>query len=298
MTLVVLCCDKGSPGVTTAALALASVWPQQCVLAELDPAGADLPLRLRHAAGHPLAPEPGLLTLAAEARSGMAGERVWAHTQPTSAGVAMLQGALSTEQARALATLWGSIAVALRSAPGTVLADVGRLQPGNPAMPVAAAADVVVAVARASVESVYHLRDRLAVLVPSLAATARVAPAVRVLLVAEPRRGEEAVREAGRVFEHDGLPTSVLGWLAVDPAAVSMLQDGDLSARLDRSMLMRSARQVAGWLAALAEGRAKVAPLLLEPGNGHGSVTGPMSSVAELGGRAVGVPPAGWGEPR
>src|SRR5690242_12871160 len=40
--LIALTSAKGSPGVTTAALALALCWPRPVVLAELDPAGGDV----------------------------------------------------------------------------------------------------------------------------------------------------------------------------------------------------------------------------------------------------------------
>ena len=44
MSLVALVSAKGSPGVTTTALALAGTWPEnrRVLLAELDPAGGDL----------------------------------------------------------------------------------------------------------------------------------------------------------------------------------------------------------------------------------------------------------------
>jgi hypothetical protein len=42
MALIALAADKGSPGVTTAAVALAAVWPRRVRLAETDPAGGDL----------------------------------------------------------------------------------------------------------------------------------------------------------------------------------------------------------------------------------------------------------------
>ena len=47
MPLISLVSLKGSPGVTTTALALAAAWPApRRLLAELDPAGGDLEIRL------------------------------------------------------------------------------------------------------------------------------------------------------------------------------------------------------------------------------------------------------------
>ncbi|CAL9302083.1 hypothetical protein SUDANB51_04775 [Streptomyces sp. enrichment culture] len=42
MALTALAADKGSPGVTTAAVALAAVWPRRVLLAEADPVGGAL----------------------------------------------------------------------------------------------------------------------------------------------------------------------------------------------------------------------------------------------------------------
>ena len=40
--LIAVAADKGAPGVTTTAVALAAVWPRPVLLAECDPAGGDL----------------------------------------------------------------------------------------------------------------------------------------------------------------------------------------------------------------------------------------------------------------
>ena len=70
MTVVALTSAKGSPGVTTTALGLATAWPsvhpnRRVLLAEVDPAGGDIAagyLRGEAQAGR------GLLALAAAAR--------------------------------------------------------------------------------------------------------------------------------------------------------------------------------------------------------------------------------------
>ena len=52
--LIALCSDKGSPGVTTTALALGSAWVTPVVVVEADLAGGDLAIRLRpHGAALP-----------------------------------------------------------------------------------------------------------------------------------------------------------------------------------------------------------------------------------------------------
>ena len=50
MALIAVAADKGAPGVTTTALALAAVWPRPVLLAECDPAGGDLVYRFPAAA--------------------------------------------------------------------------------------------------------------------------------------------------------------------------------------------------------------------------------------------------------
>jgi len=53
MSLIAFASVKGSPGVTTTVLALASVWPtsQHLIVAELDPAGGDLATRFGQSFG-------------------------------------------------------------------------------------------------------------------------------------------------------------------------------------------------------------------------------------------------------
>jgi len=67
MALIALAADKGSPGVTTAAVALSAVWPRRVLLAETDPAGGDLVYRSAAAHGGPLNPNTGMLSTAARA---------------------------------------------------------------------------------------------------------------------------------------------------------------------------------------------------------------------------------------
>ena len=62
MGLVVLAADKGAPGVTTAAVALAAVWPRPVLLAECDQAGGDLVYRLPAEEGGMLNPARGMLS--------------------------------------------------------------------------------------------------------------------------------------------------------------------------------------------------------------------------------------------
>ena len=67
MALVAVASGKGAPGVTTASVVLAAVWPRPVLMAECDPAGGDLVYRFPAADGGRLEPGRGLLSLAAAA---------------------------------------------------------------------------------------------------------------------------------------------------------------------------------------------------------------------------------------
>src|SRR3989442_51737 len=109
MALVAVAADKGGPGVTTASLALAAVWPRPVLLAECDAAGGDLLYRLPAADGGRLDPQRGLLSLAVAARRGIQPPQVWRHTQKLPGGLDILTGLVNAEQRGRLHLLWGQI---------------------------------------------------------------------------------------------------------------------------------------------------------------------------------------------
>jgi len=90
MALIAVAADKGAPGVTTASVALAAVWPRPVLLAECDPAGGDIVYRLPGAGGTRLDPRRGLLSLAVAARHGLQPDQVWEHTQKLHGGLDVL----------------------------------------------------------------------------------------------------------------------------------------------------------------------------------------------------------------
>ena len=249
MSLIALVSEKGSPGTTTLGLTLAAVWPRRVALVECDPAGGDLALRLVDSTGRPfLHPEPGLLTLAAAVRSESAlpAASVWEHGQPflgpASAGSVVLAGLNSPEQATGLTGLWPALADALAATDGgDVLADLGRLHPGSPALAVAQASEVLVGVARGTAEGMLRLRDRLGHVLGAPPPT-KAERRVLVVLVADDRRGHEAVTAMRTVLDRSGLAAAAVGFIAVDNRAVAGLQRGLRGGWLDRTLLMRSAR--------------------------------------------------------
>lgn len=246
MSLIALTSAKGAPGVTTAALALAAVWPARTLLAECDPSGSDLVWRLCATDGEPLDRRRGVLSLAA-AKTADSEADPWQHVQPVAGGLDLLTGVPGWRQARALGERWDPIAEVLRSLDADVLADCGRCDANSVVLPVVAHAQLVVCVIRPTVDAVAHARR----LVGDLAA---VTNRVVVVVVADvdDRHLVDEVRDALYVA---ALPVEVqvFGPLAFDPAGARLLYGGR-AAKLARTSLVRTARPIAAALAGLATG--------------------------------------------
>ncbi len=292
MALIALAADKGAPGVTTAAVALGAVWPRPVLVAECDQAGGDLVYRLPAAPpdggdgdGGMLNPSRGLLSLAATARRGLRPDQIAEHCQRLVGGLDVLVGITNAEQAQAMTWLWGPLGRAFAGlAPVDVIADCGRLGAGTPLIELLREADMVVLLTRATLEQVAHLRERVAALTGEL----RGGPPIGVLVLADPRDFRGSVAEVDRIVAGtrgrgqaadpaQGPPppgVTVLGGLALDPKGADLLS-GRWGGRLDRSLLIRSAREVAadltGRLAAAAPAAPPSAPLSAPPG-------GPLSA--------------------
>jgi len=241
VTLIAVAADKGSPGVTTTVVALGSVWPRPTVVAECDPAGGDVALRLRAAGGGPLLPARGLVSYAAALRRGTA--PLLDHTQQVEGGLEVLVGLDTAEQGAGLIGLWPGVAAGLSREPDAdVLADCGRLGPGSPAVEVLRAADLVLLLTRPTLDAVVHLRDRLAVLLPEITSGGRT-PDVGVLVLA-PLRHQSATAEVAATLAQSDVTVPVLGRIVADPDGAAGL-NGRPVRRLDRTWLVRSAREVA-----------------------------------------------------
>lgn len=243
--LIAFASAKGSPGVTTTVTALGSVWRRDVIVADCDPAGGDLALRYRTPRGLPLDPEVGLVSLAAAARRGLPPEEVHQHVQTAEGGLDILGGVATPDQVTGIGPVWSAVAGALRDVPGTdVLVDCGRVTPGTPVLPLLTAADAVVLCVRPMVEAYAHLRERLRWLAGQLRAGELGSVPVGVTVVTE--AGDTvATRDLDRLLQHAQLQVSVLGRVASDPKAAEALA-GRRARRLDRSMLIRSARELAG----------------------------------------------------
>jgi hypothetical protein len=215
VSLYALVSPGGSPGVTTAALALSLGWPGQVILAECDPSGGDILAGLF--AGH-LPASNGLLALAIEA--GQNPEAVAAALWPQlvqlddERGRLLLAGISDPRQSTGLAPVWPVLAGTLAAQPADVIADCGRLDAGGGPEPVLAVASLVVLVLRPTLRQVSKARSRIEMLTQTLGGTGRLV----LLLIGE---GTHTQREVTRAL---GVP--VAATLPHDPKAAGVLSDG------------------------------------------------------------------------
>ncbi|CAM5385328.1 hypothetical protein SALBM217S_09815 [Streptomyces griseoloalbus] len=253
MALIALAADKGSPGVTTAAVALAAVWPRRVLLAETDPAGGDLVYRSAAAHGGPLNPNTGMLSIAATARRGLVPDQLWDHVQPLSGGLEVLVGLGVAEQAAGLAGLWPTLGRAFASladspnAPADVIADCGRISGDTPAVELFPHASLVLLISRTEPEALARVRDRAAALAGKLHGGSRGAatlnsPVIGVVLVADPGNAAKLAGQVNDMLVHAQTGARVVGTLADDPAGAEQLA-GRRRGRLDKSLLIPAPRR-------------------------------------------------------
>jgi hypothetical protein len=181
---------KGSPYVTSLAVALAARWPTPgALVVEADPAGGDLAFRFGARR------EPGLSELAADTRAGRRGGDLAAYARPIPIGVSVVFAPADQhlgphpggvgQAAQAIGMVAHNCVDLLRAAAArrAVIVDVGRLGWDSPSWPLVAAADVFVVAMRSGVEAVDAVqvrRDRLRA-VPGLRSTPRLVVAGRPL---------------------------------------------------------------------------------------------------------------------
>ncbi len=238
MAVLALACAKGSPGVSTLALALAGLLPWPTLVADLDPAGSDLALRLPAHDGRPLDPDLGLLSLAAAVRRG--GLDVASHVQQLPGGLPVLVGMSSPEQGSGLAPVWPHVAAALAAQPGTVVADCGRIGATPVTLPVLATADAVLLVARAATDQLAHLRERIRALHEQIRRATGTSSTLGVVLIA-PERTRQAGPDVQRLLDGARLPARVLGVVADDARGARIL-NGSARGAAGRTTLVRSVR--------------------------------------------------------
>lgn len=234
MSLIVFGSQKGSPGATLTALAVAAAWPttpgRRKLFLEADPDGGVIAVRYR------LGREPGLLSLAAAGRHGINRGDLWSHTQEIPGGLPVVVAPDRPDQATAALTTSGAtLGPWLQSLPDVdVIADVGRFSPSSPAQTFAATADLVVMVARPNAEQIQPGAERLKAL------QMRTPNVGWCLIGSKPYSAEEIEAVHG---------IQVLGSIADDPRGANALETGASPVRVRRSALVRSAATFAASLA-------------------------------------------------
>ena len=223
----------GSPGVTTAAVALAMTWPSPVIVAECDPSGGDVLAGLL--TGH-VSARQGLMEHAIEAGrdSAAAARSLSAQLVALDADRTkmVLPGLTDPRQATGLASAWPAVASTLVAQDMDVLADCGRLDtgPGQP-LAVLSAARLVAVVLRPTLRQVSAARPRIEILAELVGGTSGIA-----LLLTGP--GSHSRREVAHAL---GLPVAVV--LPDDARSAALLSDGVGGQRtLTAGSLLRSAR--------------------------------------------------------
>lgn len=234
--LLCLASVKGSPGVTTTALALAARWPGSWrrVLIEADPAGGDL------AARYGLALTPGLVSLAAAARHSIDPDLVFEHAQQLPGGLLVVAGPVRADQAHAaLAAVCGAdghagVLGGFTGRGGVVaIVDCGRLDRDPVTAGVIAAADQLLLLARPHADQLAHLAARAAQVAAGPART-------RLLLVGPGYPAGEVTGEVG---------LAVLAHVPHDPRTAAALSGRAARRPRPRARLARAATRIAAELA-------------------------------------------------
>jgi MinD-like ATPase involved in chromosome partitioning or flagellar assembly len=223
VALLALASNRGSPGCTTTALALAAAWPPERgvpLLVEADPDGGVLAAR----AG--LGIKPGLIELCSRARVALTDDDVWFFAQELPDGVPVLVAHPAAEPCHAALRSGGArIADYLATMAGRdAIVDVGRLRPGSPAAAIIGRADALLVVLRPTVEEIGAVTHRVGAL--------RDAGAALALIGDRPY----SAREVAAAVE---LP--VVGTIAFDARGARALISGAGLRALSRTPILRSA---------------------------------------------------------
>ncbi|MFP3901537.1 MAG: hypothetical protein ACLFXM_11835 [Acidimicrobiia bacterium] len=225
MVALVLVSFKGSPGVTTAAAALAGAHSSPgrgALLAELDPAGGAIQVLASGPAAW------GLVDTAGRLRRETTAAAVDEHTTELPRGIRSLLAPTAAATAHSVIASAGDRWLpGLRSAWPDVVVDAGRWEPGQRTATRIVGADLVAVACRPTVAGVETVRLGL----DHLRRVARC-PVAAVVVGHRPYT-------PGEVAAHLDVP--VAGAIAWDPRAVAHLWGGGVTRRWLRSRLARSA---------------------------------------------------------
>ncbi len=253
MAVICVASAKGSPGVTTAALAFALTWPQPVVLAECDPAGGDIAAGyLRHL---DLDGSHGLMQLVVAELRGQASEQFWSQLvdlDPPNQRRLVLPGIASHAQAASLDPNWQQLGVFFASLEHTgpgfdVIADCGRLVTPHAPWLLIGRADLVLVAVRPVLASLLPARALVHAIIS--AAGPAVDGRIGLLVVGD---GDYDGRT---VAKHIGVPVTVR--LPHDVQAARVLGRGG-TVRMRRPLLHQAATAGADVLRAVAANRLRL----------------------------------------
>jgi MinD-like ATPase involved in chromosome partitioning or flagellar assembly len=271
--LIAIASAKGSPGVTTTALAVAALWPRNSLMVECDPAGADVAYRMPGPEGEALDPQKGILSLAAAGRRSLHAGLLALHSQQIVGGLDVVPGVVVPEQATGVR--WDELGRLFAEAPGTdVIADLGRVGASTPQNVLLQNAAAVVMVVDTLPSNVIHLRERTARIREQ--SRPGLAVPLHVVVVAPPKR-ERAVREVRDVLERASVEFESVHHLAHDPKGAAFFL-GQVRGRPDRTALVRSVQPIVSILSERTE-------KFFRPRTGPGD-TGPEVAGETTGGAA------------
>jgi MinD-like ATPase involved in chromosome partitioning or flagellar assembly len=238
--LITFVSAKGSPGVTTATLALAASWPGMAVVIDVDPAGGDMAAGVGCGSWPPAASLIGLAVEARQTPVEIALRRLVMRPAPHCPPI--LAGLTTPSQAAALP--WPLLIAGFgRINDADLLCDGGRYIAAGGIGTLLQASDQVVVVTRSTL--------------PSVRATARLVPILRDEVVAADCALSVLVVGPDRPYSAqeiaDSCGTHLLGELPLDPRAASVWSEGDNPPRaFFRSPLQRAAQHLAEHLATSA----------------------------------------------
>ncbi|QOC94721.1 P-loop NTPase family protein [Micromonospora craniellae] len=250
MAIIALVSAKGSPGVTTTALACALSWHRRLVLAECDPAGGSV---LAGYLGGALDGPRGIGELAVgELRDGSLESTFWSQLVDLDAPRRerlLLPGVVDPAQAGSVIPLWQRFAdyfggLEHGDPPYDVIVDCGRLHVVGTPWPLLRAASVVLVVSRAHLPDLSGARAMLQTIERDFAEH-RVQPGTLRLLLVGGGHGKTDISKA--------LHTPVIARLPHDPRTAEVLSLGG-TVRASRPLL-RAARGLEVPVGALLERR-------------------------------------------
>lgn len=239
MVLTSFLTGTGSPGATTAALAIAAEWPRTAIVLDADPSGGDLAAGIGRAQW---SPEAGLMDVVVASRTMPVEAALRRHVYRAAEHCPLaLAGFGGVGQASGVP--WERLVGPLARLTGAdVLADCGRYLSNDGVRPLIEASDVVVVVTGSSLRAARSSARLIPVLCEVLDLTPGE-PGLSLLVVGPGRPYASAEIAAGC-----GLP--LLGELPDDRSAAAVWSDGVPPGRtFRRSALQRAARRLADLLA-------------------------------------------------